>query len=77
MEFISELWHNTELFVDKSLPMWTLRQTNNSSPPGHIGCHFADDIFRCIFVNEKFCILIKNSLKFILKSPIDNNPELV
>ena len=24
------------------------------------GRHFADDIFRCIFVNEKFCILIKN-----------------
>ena len=23
--------------------------------------HFADDIFRCIFVNEKFCILIKIS----------------
>ena len=31
----------------------------NSSPPGWNGCHFTDDIFRCIFVNEKFCILIK------------------
>ena len=28
----------------------------NSSPPGQNGCHFADNIFRCIFVNEKFCI---------------------
>ena len=49
----------------------------NSSPPGQNGCHFADDIFRCIFVNEKFCILIKISLKFVSYSPIDNNPALV
>ena len=30
----------------------------NSSPSGQNGRHFSDDIFRCIFVNEKFCILI-------------------
>ena len=41
------------------------------------GCHFTDDIFRCIFVNEKICILIKISLKFVAKGPIDNNPALV
>ena len=49
----------------------------NSSPPGQNGRHFADDIFRCIFVNENFCILIKISLKFVAKSPIDNRPALV
>ena len=37
----------------------------NSSPPGQNGRHFADDIFRCIFVNGMFCILIKISLKFV------------
>ena len=31
----------------------------DSSTPGQNGCHFADDIFRCIFVTEKFCIFIK------------------
>ena len=31
----------------------------NSFPPGQNGHHFADDIFRCIFVDEKLCILIK------------------
>ena len=36
----------------------------------------ADDIFTRIFNIEKFCILIKNSLKFIPKVPIDNNPAL-
>ena len=39
--------------------------------------HFADDIFRCILVNEKLCILNKISLKLIPKGPIDNDPALV
>ena len=45
--------------------------------PGQNGRHFADDIFRCIFVNEKFCNLIKISLRFIRKGAIDNNPALI
>ena len=49
----------------------------NSSPSGQNGCNFANDIFRCIFLNEKFCVLIKVSRKFILNGPIDNNPTLV
>ena len=44
------------------------------APPGQNGRHFADVIFRCIFMNEKFCILIKISQKFVPKGPIDNNP---
>ena len=51
--------------------------TLNSSPTGQNGRHFADYIFRCIFFNEKFCIFIKISLKFVPKGPIDNNPALV
>ena len=39
----------------------------NSSPPGQNGRYFADDIFRCTFVNEKFCISIQISLKFVPK----------
>ena len=49
----------------------------NSSSPGQNGRRFADDISRCIFVNEKFGILIKILLRFIPKGPIDNNPALV
>ena len=49
----------------------------NSSLPGQNGRHFADDIFRRIFVNEKVCILIKFSLKFVPNGPIDNDPALV
>ena len=53
-------------------PQWV-----NSSSPGQNGCHFAEDILRYIFVNEKLCILIRISLKFVPKSPIDNTPALV
>ena len=53
------------------------RETVNSSPPGQNGHHFADDIFRCIFVNEKICIWTEISLKFVPKGPLDNKPALV
>ena len=46
-------------------------------PPGQNDRHFADDIFRCILVNEEFCILIKISLKFVAKTPVDNISTLV
>ena len=36
----------------------------------------ANDIFICVFVIEKFCILINFSLNFGLKGPNDNNPAL-
>ena len=49
----------------------------NSSPPGQNGRHFADDIFRRVFVNEKLCTLIKISLNFVPRDPIDNNTALV
>ena len=48
----------------------------NSSSPGQKGHHFADDILRCIFVDEKFCILIKISLKFVPKGPVGNDKAL-
>ena len=48
----------------------------NSSLPGQNGPHFAYSIFICIFMNEKLCIFIKLSMKFVHKGPIDN-PALV
>ena len=44
----------------------------DSSPPGQNGCHFADNIFKCMFMNEKFYILIRISLKFVPKGADDN-----
>ena len=39
--------------------------------------HFADDIFKCIFLNENVWILLKISLKFVPKVRINNIPTLV
>ena len=41
------------------------------------GHHFTDDNFKCIFMNEKFCISIQISLKFVPKGPINNKTALV
>ena len=45
--------------------------------PRQDGCHFPDDIFKCIFLNENVKILIKITLKFVPKGPINNIPALV
>ena len=37
----------------------------------------ADDIFKCIFLNENSRISIKSSLKFVPMSPIDNKPASI
>ena len=37
----------------------------------------ADDIFKCIFLNEHDKIPIQISLKLVPRSPIDNKPVLV
>ena len=37
----------------------------------------ADDIFKCIFLNENDRILLQISLKFVPRSPIDNKAALV
>ena len=49
----------------------------NSSLPGQNGGHFSNDIFKCIFVNKKFYILIWIPLKFVPKVPIGNKSTLV
>ena len=41
------------------------------------GCHFADDTFKCIFLNENVWIPFKSSQKFIPKGPINNITALV
>ena len=41
------------------------------------GCHYPDDMFICIFLNENVWIAIKISLKFVPKGSINNTPALV
>ena len=49
----------------------------NTLRPRQNGCHFPDDIFKWIFVNEIIWISIKISLKFVTGGRIDNIPALV
>ena len=49
----------------------------NKLRPRQNGCQFADDVYIVIFVNWNWCVLIKISLKYVLKGPIDNNPALI
>ena len=41
------------------------------------GWHFADKIFKCIFLNQNVWIPLNISLKFVLKVRINNMPALV
>ena len=60
------------------MPSYQYRDPHvNTLRPRQNGCHFADDIFKCIFLNENVWIPIKISLKFVPKGPINNIPALV
>ena len=37
----------------------------------------ADDILKCIFMDEQFCISIRMSLQFVPKGSVDNTSVLV
>ena len=49
----------------------------NTLTPRQNGCHFPDDIFKCIFLNENLWISIKISVQFVLKDLINDIPALV
>ena len=73
VQFSNSLYRNLNQMIYRimyGLP-W-IHKLVNSSTPGQNGRQFADDIFKCVFMNEKFCILIQVSLKSVLKGPIDN-----
>ena len=51
--------------------------TFNTLRPRQNGRHFADDIFKCTFLNENVSIPVTISLKFVPKGAINNIPALV
>ena len=66
--YLSQCWPRSLSPYGITRPQWV-----NSSPPGQNGHHFIDDIF----MNEKFCISIRVSLKFVPKGPTDNKSAMV
>ena len=59
------------------IQIWLEYNCFNTLRPRQNGRHFADDIFKCIFLNENVWIPVKISLKYVPKGPINNIPALV
>ena len=78
-----ELWYLTRVIIPGLITLFSMEEevsssfNTNSSPPWQNGRHCADDVFKCIFMNEKFCILNRHSPKFVLKGLIKKKSVLV
>ena len=80
LDYLRGLWHTTSYSANYMYGMqfsihavWCF----NTLRPKQNGRHFADDIFKCIFLNGNVWIQIKISMKFVPKGPINNIPALV
>ena len=72
-------WQNSNIsfIYSKTTQWWIPKIPINTLRPRKYGRHFAEDIFKCIFLNENIWISIQISLKFVPKGPINNIPALV
>ena len=68
---------NIALLKHSSLVSVVIVENINTLRPRQNGRHSTGDIFKCISLNESIWIPIKISLKFVLKSPINNIAALV
>ena len=76
--FLSKLESSTNgNFVFRRILILSWPQRVNTLRPRQIGCHFADDVFKRIFINENVRISVKISLNFVPKDSINNIPALV
>ena len=70
-------WTNSRIADDLRRHDIHVTSQFNTLRPRQNGRHFADDIFKCIFLNENVWIPIKISLKFVPKGQINKIPALV
>ena len=66
-------WAMYKLLYDEGY----ISQNINSLRPRRDRRHFADDIFKCVFLNKNEWISLRISLKFVPKVWINNIPSLV
>ena len=67
-----------QMSLIRGRPLWhTPHIWFNSLRPRQNRRHFADDTFKCIFLNENAWTSLKVSLKFVPKGPINIIPALV
>ena len=78
-DVITHVCYNFTLkqIIGESLPSPPPPPAVNTLRPRQNGRHLADDIFKCIFLNENAWISLKISLKFVPKVQINNIPALV
>ena len=86
LEEISILMH-TFYYITDDVMLWYCRWLQsfsfymyisfNTLRPRQDGRHFADDVLKCIFLNQNVWILLKIRLKFVPRGPINNIPALV
>ena len=74
IKVIIEIWICPKIATIRSV---ILKGHINTLRPRQDGRHFADDIFKYIFVNENVWISLKISLKSVPKIRINNIPALV
>ena len=78
--FTSEQFHEyswIESIICVSEPQLSSQHLVNTLKPRQDGLHFADDIFKCIFLNEDKRMSFNISLKFVPKDPVNNIAALV
>ena len=72
------LSQQSEIQFNRVLMLWdALYYKLNTLRPRQNCRHFADDIFKCIFLNENVLISLKVQLKFVPNVRINNNPALI
>ena len=69
-------WETTSAEKSVDYFVFIIHYIVNTLRPRQNGRHLADNIFKCIFLNENFWIPNKISLKFVPKGPINNIPSL-
>ena len=89
--YLSQCWPSSLSLYGATRPQWYLYKQYikswynntfyvhlvNSLRPRLYGLYFADDVLKCIFLNEIVWISLKIPLKFVPKAPINNIPALV
>ena len=63
--------------ISMSLLQFDVCPLLNTLRPRQNGCHFTDDISKCILLDENVWISIKISMKFVPMGPINSIPALV
>ena len=71
------MWKTSSKAQQNTFVLFEFIYTFNTLRPRQNGRHFADDTFKCIFLNENVITSTKISLKFVPKCSINNIPTLV